>query len=481
MAFCKISSEVKHNNFTLVDNAFFNDYLLPAPAECVKVYMWGLYLANNSEADNSLDRMSADLNISMEDIINVYLYWQELGLVQLVQLGEPQVIYKPVRTAIGNLKKFKVGKYNDFNILIQELFPTRTISSNEFTEYYTVIESFHMDMDALLEVAKYAISIKGEAVGHRYITTIAKNWACEKILTRTQVLDKIQELSTHDDKLIQVMRALGSRATPQIEDKEMLDIWLKELGFELDVVINVAKRVRTKLRKTDINYLDTLLRKYFEMKLFSYSEIEEYETNKTALLSLAKDVTRALGLYYQDCSHVVDEYILPFVHIGYSHELLVTIANYCFKQSIRTLEGYADIVQKLYKKGILNMQAFTEYLNDLVAYDEKIKDLLTNLGISRRVTEQDRVIYRTWTLDWNYSDDIIDYAMSLSTGKPSAITYMNKLLSNWHCAGVDSLDKAKAFVPAGMTANTKSNKVTNKEYSAEQLNSLFSDLNEVEV
>ena len=481
MSFCKISSEQKHNNYTLIDNAFFNDYLLGAPADCVKVYMWGYFLASNESSDNSLDKMSRDLNITVEDISNVFLYWHELGLVQLVQLGEPQVIYKPVKTAIGNLKKFKVGKYNDFNILIQQLFPNRTISSNEFVEYYTVIESFHMDMDALLAICKYAISQKGDNVGHRYITTIAKNWACEQILTLSQVEQKIQELSTHDDKLVQVFKALGSKASPQIEDKEMLDCWLKELGFDIEVIVHVAKSIKSRLHKTDIRYLDTTLRKYYEMKLMTNAEIDEYETNKQTLLVLAKDITKSLGLYSQDLSQVVDVYVLPFIQMGCASDLLTTIANYCFKQSIRTLEGYADIVRKFYKLGILNMEAFNQYMTDILANDTQIKNILEKLGLVRRVNEQDRNFYRTWTKDWTINDELLDYACELSANKPGALVYMNKILSNWHSAGINDLASAKAFAPASVTKPTKSARVTDKVYTKEELDSFFSNLDEVEV
>ena len=230
-------------------------------------------------------------------------------------------------------------------------------------------------------------------------------------------------------------------------------------------------------------FLDMYIHRYFEMKLLSIQEIDEYETNKSNLLSLAKDVTRALGLYYQDCSQVVDVYILPLVQMGYSYDLLVNIANYCFRSSIRTLEGYADMVQKLYKLGILNMKSFDEYMADLVANDRQVRSILETLGLSRRVTENDRAFYRTWTTDWAFGEDIINYAASLSVGKPSAIIYMNRLLSNWHRANISTLEAAKSFIPDNI-ANTN-NKATQvgftHEYTSEELSTLFSNLDEVEV
>ena len=56
--------------------------------------------------------------------------------------------------------------------------------------------------------------------------------------------------------------------------------------------------------------------------------------------------------------------------------------------------------------------------------------------------------------------------------------YMNKILSSWKTKGVTTLDQAKAnsVVVADNTQVKKSDK-----YSKEQLNSFFSNLDEVEI
>ena len=55
----------------------------------------------------------------------------------------------------------------------------------------------------------------------------------------------------------------------------------------------------------------------------------------------------------------------------------------------------------------------------------------------------DRNFYNTWTNDWGFVLDVILYACELSKDKANAMSYLNKILSNWNGQGVKTLDKAK--------------------------------------
>ena len=81
MAFCSFSRDLADSSYTTVDNVFITNYLPDAPARYVDVYLFGLYLCGKNTTDNSLDTMSRVLNIDKEDILTIYTYWEELGLV----------------------------------------------------------------------------------------------------------------------------------------------------------------------------------------------------------------------------------------------------------------------------------------------------------------------------------------------------------------------------------------------------------------
>ena len=121
MAFCEFSSEVISRNAVSVDNIFITEFLPNASENCVKVYLYGLYKCSSSK-DNTLEGFASALQMSKEDIISIFYYWQDIGLVQLLETTPLQVRYLPVKNALQSMKKYNVDKYAAFNMTAQELF-----------------------------------------------------------------------------------------------------------------------------------------------------------------------------------------------------------------------------------------------------------------------------------------------------------------------------------------------------------------------
>ncbi len=480
MCLCKYSSSYIINDKTVVDNLFINNFLPDAPDLCVKVYLMGLSKCANSVApDNNITNFANVLNVTEQDIINAFNYWQEQGVVQVLNTNPMEVRFMPLNSSLGTIKKFNVGKYTDFNIQVQEILSKRMLTPTEFSEYYNVIEKLHIQPEALIMIIKYCANLKGENVAYPYIITVAKNWEKEGVHTCEDVENKITELGVLDDKVSLVLGALGTKRKVQLEDVQMLNRWLGELDFDLNTIVAVAKRLQLKKVKADMNYLNNALTKYYEMRLNSIIEIENYETQKDNMTTLARLIVKGLGLYYEDLTKVIDTYVVKWVQMGYGDDILIKIADYCFKNSIRTLDAYDRVVQKLYKLGIVSLDAFNEYLGDLTAWDDKVRTLLERLGIKRYINEFDREFYRTWTENWGFNEQVIDFATSQSAGKANAMQYMNKILSSWKEKGVTTLEQAQAN--SGFVAENNNQIKKSDKYSKEQLNSLFSNLDEVEI
>ena len=108
---------------------------------------------------------------------------------------------------------------------------------------------------------------------------------------------------------------------------------------------------------------------------------------------------------------------------------------------------------------------------------------MTSLTIERKVNSYDRDMYNTWTNSWKMPKDIIDYAITLAKGKSSPMQYLNQILSTWHNADVKTLADAKAYksTPTQTTTAKADNKVMTRSYTTEELNSLFDNLDEVEI
>ena len=177
MSFCKYSTEYIASSKTEVDNIFINDYLPFADPVAVKVYLFGLYKCSSpSSFDNTIESFSNQLNMSQDDILACFEYWQEQGLVQVLKTVPVQIRYIPLNNVLTANKLYKPEKYQVFNQQAQEIFEgKREISKTEYGEYYDFLERYHVEQEALLMIMKYCVDSKKSAVGYNYILTVAKN------------------------------------------------------------------------------------------------------------------------------------------------------------------------------------------------------------------------------------------------------------------------------------------------------------------
>jgi len=478
MAFCKFSPTHQTENKVVLDNVFIKEFLPKAPDMCVKVYLLGLSKCGNADdEENTLKYFADTLKICEDDVVSVFKYWEDEGLVQVLSTNPVEVRYLPIISRRGQVKKYQVDKYTDFNIQIQELFGRRLVMPNEYVEMYNLIENHHFEDKAIIEIFKYCVEMKGFNISPNYCLTVAKDWEREGVKTLAQVQEKIVDLGVIDDKMNLILSAMGVKRRVQIEDKELLNKWLNVFGFELNVVIYVIKSLKNKKRHLDVNILDEYLTKYFEAKLMSIQEIENYENEKENLQYIAIAINKELGIFYEDLTKEIDVYVVPWINMGFDIETLKLVADNCFKSSIRTLEGFNSIINKLFKLGIVNMQAYLQYVNDNLAVDGKIKEILIALNLSRNVNNMDRTFFNTWVNDWSFNLDVILYACELSKDKSNAMNYLNKILSNWNSQGVKTLEKAKVV----KVDEVKEQSFIHNSYTKEQIASLISNLDEVEV
>lgn len=477
MSFCKFSPSQTANNKTMVDNTFINEYLPSAPDMCVKVYLLGLSMCGVADnPNNTLEYFAKTLKISEDDVISVFKYWEDLGLVQILNISPIEVRYLPVISNAKNIKKYQVDKYASFNITAQELFNTRLIMPNEFAEFYNLIEHFHMTEDALLAIIKFCVDNKGFAISPNYAIVVAKNWLKEGIHTLDEVNAHIAELGFVDDNMRLILTAMGSKRKPQLEDAELLKTWLNDYGFELNVIVFVAKMLKNKKLRMDINILNDYLTRYYEMKLMAIQEIENFEAERENMTQIAKTVNQKLGLRYDDLTNEIEKYVVNWLNFGFDKVTLAAIANNCHGTTIKTLEQFNGIINKLFKLGVTSLAGYNKYLADSLSTDNLIAEVLSSLGLNRNVNNADRALYSTWADSWNMPHNVILHGASLSAGKGNAMAYLNKILSNWNGQGLKTLDKVKDFKPDEAPSSFIHN-----NYSKEQIASLMTNLDEVEV
>ena len=86
MGFCSYSKEFSASSYTNVENQFITKYMALADGDAVKVYLYGLYLCQNVQEEFTLTEAARDLNMSEKQIMDLFRFWEDFDLLQIVSI-----------------------------------------------------------------------------------------------------------------------------------------------------------------------------------------------------------------------------------------------------------------------------------------------------------------------------------------------------------------------------------------------------------
>lgn len=468
MSFCSFSKETITNSSTVLDNRFISTYLPEANGDAIKIYIYGLFVCQESDSDISFDKFCNDVKLDKDVVSDCFRFWEELGIVNV--LSEDPFIVKYLPVAQSKPRKYSAEKYGEFNKALQVLIPERMITTNEYAAYFSLMEENGLKPEALLMIVKYCVDLKGGAIGLRYILKVANDFIARGITTTTKIEKELSDYSLKTGEFASLMNYILPNKKPQIEDLKLFEKWNKQLLYDIDTIIFIAKSAKIK----NIEKLDKEIDVLYASKKFSEKEIADYYKSKAKTTELAYAINRSLSVYTEVIDPVIENYVIPWQNMGYDEETLLFLATYCFKKNRRSLEEMNEVVEKLYKNGLITLTSIAEYLKSISADDDFIKKLLLIAGLSRKPTEWDRANLKTWR-SWNFSDEMICEACAIAAGKSNPMSYVNAVLSGWKSEGIFTTDKIRR---TDKKANPQA--IQTRNYTKEEFDKLIDNIDEIE-
>lgn len=468
MSFCSFSKETVTNSSTVLDNRFISTYLPEANGDAIKIYIYGLFVCQESDSDISFEKFCNDVKLDKDVVSDCFRFWEELGIVNV--LSDDPFIVKYLPVTQSKPRKYSAEKYGEFNKALQVLIPERMITTNEYAAYFSLMEENGLKPEALLMIVKYCVDLKGGAIGLRYILKVANDFIARGITTTTKIEKELSDYSLKTGEFASLMNYILPNKKPQIEELKLFEKWNKQLLYDIDTIIFIAKSAKIK----NIEKLDKEIDVLYASKKFSEKEIADYYKSKAKTTELAYAINRSLSVYTEVIDPVIENYVIPWQNMGYDEETLLFLATYCFKKNRRSLEEMNDVVEKLHKNGLITLTSIAEYLKSISADDDFIKKLLLTAGLSRKPTEWDRSNLKTWR-SWNFSDEMICEACAIAAGKSNPMSYVNAVLSGWKSEGIFTADKIRR---TDKKANPQA--IQTRNYTKEEFDKLIDDIDEIE-
>lgn len=283
MTNCRFSSDAARHELTPVDNIFIADYLPHASGLQVQVYLYGLMQCHYpSMCEQSL---AEALGISEEAIIEVFLYWQEQGLVRIASDAPLLVEYRELTSRRS--AEIAPAKYTELVRRINALTAPRQFGMQELRHVYDWIEVYELDEGAVLELISHCMELRGRRVSVNYMTSVAQSWAERGVRTFDNAKETIAAFDLKRHGASAVLRAWSKRRRPTEDEMALYNKWTSEWGFT-DAAIQAALPRLTVAGSPNFTYLDELLDSLREQQLTAEAQIEADDEQTVAARAFAK-------------------------------------------------------------------------------------------------------------------------------------------------------------------------------------------------
>jgi len=176
---------------------------------------------------------------------------------------------------------------------------------------------------------------------------------------------------------------------------------------------------------------------------------------------------------------------LWFKKYSFDEEVMIALFQYCYNRSALHRNYIQTVAEAWFKN---NVKTFSD-LDSLFEKQEKLNTLYKaigkKLGYSRPLTEYEKGYIEKWSIEYEFTLDIIEIALKKTTSKANPnFDYLDKLLSDWHDRGFKTSEEVQTFLTELKQKNkdikklektTGYNNYDQRKY--DNLNSLYANLN----
>lgn len=284
MPVCSFDSQYQMFDITPVDNLFIEDYMIHANGDFVRVYLYGLRLCYSRE-DSDLGRIAQVLRLKEETVLKAFAYWERQGLVVRLSDNPPSFAYVNLRARFTQSEPQErddpaIYSMAAFNNALMRMLPTRFEHDVNFRIMYDLMDESGMTDTALLMIVEdMANDAAKKGKNPPTVNAIKKKvmeLAEQKIISDDAVRHHLRTSGSEYADIKALLRHMGIiKDAPSLAEEELFAKW-KAMGYTLDVLKLFCGEM-TKIQRPTFDYLDKIVRGYYDKGLISQGDIIRYK------------------------------------------------------------------------------------------------------------------------------------------------------------------------------------------------------------
>ncbi|MBR4073957.1 MAG: DnaD domain protein, partial [Firmicutes bacterium] len=283
MGFQRQTAKNHYLHDTRVENMFINEYMVSAPGDYVKVFLYGLMYADLSMPLEN-DMIARELSLEEEQVLMAWNYWEKQGVIRkhypdpnnkfryevvFIDLKEQLYGAKGAAKAAGkkevppHLKKqLDDSSMRDMFAEIERI-TGRFLSGNEPANIQNWIIDHGITPEVVIFAYSYCQNQRGGKNQYQYVNTVIRDWVDKGLKNINDIETYLTESDNRHFQYKRVMKALGFTRNSTEEEKRIMDVWFNEYGFGLETVLEACKKT-SGISSPNINYVNTILTSWYK-------------------------------------------------------------------------------------------------------------------------------------------------------------------------------------------------------------------------
>lgn len=275
---------------TPVPDVFICDIMPALPSDCVKVYVYGLFLCKyNKKA--TLDEIAKKLGLSRDALNAAMVFLENENLlvrthtgIHFTDIKEREISRFYRRKDVSSPgEALSNTQYNQRRNQCIQSMNQMFFQGSMPGEWYTFIDNlftqYHFDEDVVISLFQYCYN--RDALNRKYIAQVASNWSKKKITSHFELEKYMESFQKTKDLGYQISKALRLNRSLTVFEEEFVEIWANQYGFTMEI-IEVALQRTTGKSNLSFRYIDKMLSEWHGAGLKTKDEVIAHTVKKPA-------------------------------------------------------------------------------------------------------------------------------------------------------------------------------------------------------
>lgn len=501
MAMCSFADRFSMFDVTPIENLFIEEYMLRAPGDYVKVYIYGLRLCYHPVKNATVVSISRALGLEEKTVTDAFSYWERQGIVMRTADRPPSYVYFNLKDAMLTGNKGGIGEIpqadRSFNTALQDLFGTRLLQAQDYERVYGWMEDMHFKPEVVLMLVKHCVnsSGRGTAVTFASIEKEAVRWAKKGATNLQAAEDHLRTLSASYEGAQKVLRQWGLRRAPTVDEEALYSKWTRQWSFGLDAIL-YACRETTKISQPNFAYLDKVLENMYKKQLSTSVDMADSQKMRSDAMRPVREVLDALGVKGIAPTEDLAMVYASWLRMGFEHDAVLMAARYTVRAGKNRFEDVTVRLKVWAGQSLFTPQAIDAYLARRRQNVQKLRTIFDEAGITREPAGADIRALEGWMAQ-GFDVETLLIAANTARGTNNPVAYITRVVENWRLKGVTTPENARAehekwsegMRPASTAAapaqeriskEVGAHRVAHRQYTEEELDALvFSDLDDL--